>query len=362
MDKARTIMSNPDGILKYFGWPSVTLLQNGKIAVSASGLRYAHFCPFGKGVISFSEDGGKTYTPPCVVIDTPLDDRDTGIVAFGKSSVIVTSFNNTTQLQRNAINSTDRTQMHRSSVFAEAYLDMIDEEEEKKYLGSEFRFSHDCGITFGPLYKSPITSPHGPVELHDGTLLWVGRTFSKDDTMQENDAVKAYVVHMDGSMTYRGTIPAVFRDGKKILSCEPHTIELADGTLLCHIRVQAGLPRIFTIYQAVSADQGFTWSQPQQLLEDLGGAPAHLIRHSTGMILSVYGYREKPYGIRVICSADVGKSWSAPHPLFEDGLNGDIGYPCTVELPNGDLLTVFYAQDSEPGPAVIRQTVWRIES
>ena len=95
LGQVRTVMSNPDSKHNYFGWPTAVRLQNGKIAVVASGFRLGHVCPFGKTVISYSEDEGETFTYPAPVIDTPLDDRDGGILAYGKSGVIVTSFNNT---------------------------------------------------------------------------------------------------------------------------------------------------------------------------------------------------------------------------------------------------------------------------
>ena len=62
--------------------------------------RLEHVCPFGKAVISYSFDGGETYTLPAPVIDTTLDDRDAGICPFGESGVIFTSFNNSAEMQR----------------------------------------------------------------------------------------------------------------------------------------------------------------------------------------------------------------------------------------------------------------------
>lgn len=54
----KIIMSNPDSPFRYFAWPTVASLRDGRIAVGASGFRIDHICPFGKGVISFSNDGG----------------------------------------------------------------------------------------------------------------------------------------------------------------------------------------------------------------------------------------------------------------------------------------------------------------
>ena len=76
---SQIIMNNPDSKHNYFGWPTVAKLQNGKIAVVASGFRSRHICPFGKTVISYSDNNGESYTPPAPVIDTVLGDRDGGI-------------------------------------------------------------------------------------------------------------------------------------------------------------------------------------------------------------------------------------------------------------------------------------------
>ena len=95
----KIIMDNPESQHRYFGWPSVARLQNGKIAAVASGYRRRHVCPFGKAVIAYSEDEGETYTRPAAVIDTPLDDRDADITTFGDKGVVITSFNNTREFQ-----------------------------------------------------------------------------------------------------------------------------------------------------------------------------------------------------------------------------------------------------------------------
>ncbi len=361
-------MSNPCGKESYFAWPSAVRLQNGKIAVTASGYRYEHVCPFGKAVISYSEDEGNSFTIPAPVINTPLDDRDCGITTFGKSGVIVTSFNNALSFQRlHNRNNRQNPEQSKLGAFVEAYLDIVTPEEEKEYLGSTFRISTDGGVTFGPIHKSPITSPHGPVQLKDGTILWVGRVFSSNDTFSaQPTGVQAYRLDPnDGRMEYLSTIEPVTVDGISADSCEPHTIELADGTLLCHIRVQKYLPdpsqNIFTIYQSESTDGGRSWSKPHALLDRLGGSPAHLFMHSSGILLSTYGYRCAPYGVKVMFSKDLGKTWDTGHELYVNGVNDDLGYPCTVELDGGDLLTVFYAHQSKEEPAIIMGQKWRIE-
>ena len=56
-----------------FNWPSIARLSDGRLAVVSSGFRLAHVCPFGKVTIQYSSDEGITWTPPAVILDSPLD-------------------------------------------------------------------------------------------------------------------------------------------------------------------------------------------------------------------------------------------------------------------------------------------------
>ena len=138
--ETRTIMSNPHSKHNYFAWSTIARLKNGRIALAASGYRLKHVCPFGKTVISFSEDECETFSAPSPVVDTPLDDRDGGLLAFGESNVMVTSFNNTRDAQRS----------YKSTVtdYMLAYLDTVTDEEEEKYYGTNIAISKDKIIAF----------------------------------------------------------------------------------------------------------------------------------------------------------------------------------------------------------------------
>lgn len=344
--ETRIVMSNPGSKHNYFGWPTVALLQDGRIAVGASGFRLEHVCPFGTGVLSFSDDNGESYTAPMPVIDTPLDDRDIGICTFGESGVIVTSFNNSAAFQRD---------YNKDNDYVQNYIDTITEEDEEKYLGVLFRISNDCGKTFGQLYHSPVTSPHGPSVLRDGTVIWAGNNFN-----DYTGGIEVCSLNTENGKTeYIGRI--TIKDEKVILA-EAFLIELPDGKLICHMRGENGInDDLFTIYQSVSMDGGKTWSEPEMLLDLTEGAPPHIIMLKSGVLVCTYGRRIMPYGIRGMVSFDNGETWERDFLLYENTASDDIGYPSTIELEDGTLLTVFYATDGETLPCQILQQKWRIK-
>ena len=121
---------------------------------------------------------------------------------------------------------------------------------------------------------------------------------------------------------------------------------------------RGGEHRFFSTWQSVSSDGGRTFSRPEPLVGPQGGAPAHLLLHSGGTLISVYGYRQAPYGIRAMLSRDGGETWETDWILDDECDNGDLGYPATVELKDGSLLTVYYQNVN--GVSRIMQRVWKL--
>ena len=60
-------------------------------------------------------------------------------------------------------------------------------------------------------------------------------------------------------------------------------------------------------------------------------------------------------------SKDNGKTWDIDHDIYSGGVNGDLGYPSTVEMSDGTLLTVFYARPVDSPAVVIMQQRWALE-
>ena len=90
------------------------------------------------------------------------------------------------------------------------------------------------------------------------------------------------------------------------------------------------------------------------------GLPSHLLRLKDDRLLMSYGYRRRPFGNQARISDDHGKTWSAPITISSDGANGDLGYPTTIELDDGTLLTAWYEQLSSSPRAVLRLARWNL--
>ena len=73
-----------------------------------------------------------------------------------------------------------------------------------------------------------------------------------------------------------------------------------------------------------------------------------------------YGHRRAPLGNQARVSDDHGESWSSPLMLSTDGVSGDLGYPSTVQLGDGSLLTVWYEKMAGSDMAVLRQSRWNL--
>src|SRR6478672_6935993 len=76
----------------YHGWPTLARRRNGQLLLVCSGGREAHVCPFGRVELMTSDDEGKSWTWPRVLLDSAIDDRDSGVVETAKGSLLVTTF------------------------------------------------------------------------------------------------------------------------------------------------------------------------------------------------------------------------------------------------------------------------------
>ena len=343
--------------LGYFGWPSVARLDDGTLVAVSSGLRSEHICPWGKTVLNVSTDGGRSWTAPRVINDSPLDDRDAGVVHLGGGRLLVTWFTSDTRQYARA--DWVRARWGADEVAAwEVTLSTWTDELVRQWLGSWIMLSEDRGATWGAPIRVPVSTPHGPILLANGELLYLGKRYGKqvaDLGEIETGAILA-MRSADGGHTWEllGQVP-VYPGTSTTNYHEPHVVELPSGKLVGMIRLEnagaddvarAGLVH-FSMMQTESADGGRTWSVARPL--GFHGSPPHLLRHSSGVLLLAYGYRLAPYGQRVALSRDDGATWDHDWIIRDDGPDGDLGYPASVELDGGSLFTVYYQK--VPGDA-----------
>ncbi len=351
------VISRSDGY--YCGWPTVTRRSNGQLFVVWSGGREQHVCPFGRVDTMRSDDEGKTWSWPRTLLDGSIDDRDAGVLETAAGSLLVTTFTSLAYVDyelKRAIRQKGTSQAWPEKRLQDwlAVHERLREKQRKSELGQWMIRSTDGGITWSERYSSIVNSPHGPIQLSDGRQLYAGVKLWDSSRM-----VGVCQSVDDGqSWTWLAEIPIRSGDDAKNYH-ELHAVEATDGTIVVQIRNHNTKNHRETL-QCESNDGGKTWSVPHSI--GVWGLPSHLLRLGDGRLLMSYGYRREPFGVQARLSHDCGKSWSKPMSIASDGVGGDLGYPSTVELTSGRLLTVWYERMQRSPKAVLRQAEWSIES
>ena len=345
----------------YHGWPTVARRKNGELWLSWSGGRESHVCPFGQVHAMTSRDDGATWTWPRVLLDTATDDRDSGVIETAKGTLIVTTFTSLAyedHLKQAAIFATHTDKGWEKKAMPPEQLvkwtaahSRLNDAERKAELGEWLIRSTDGGKSWSTRIPTIVNSPHGPIQLADGRLLYAGKQLWTDDKKIGLCESK------DDGPTWQWLAEIPTRQGDKNAYHELHAVEAADGTIIAQIRNHNEAGKGWTL-QTESKDGGRTWSEMHPITF---GLPSHLLRLRDDRILMTYGHRRAPYGNQARVSADNGKSWSDPMIVSGDGIGGDLGYPSTVELADGTLLTVWYETMAQPKLAVLRQAKWRLE-
>jgi hypothetical protein len=114
---------------------------------------------------------------------------------------------------------------------------------------------------------------------------------------------------------------------------------LPNGTLYAVSRSDEN--SLFTLF---SKDKGRTWTDPKSLTRALEHPACLTVLHS-GNLLLTFGRRVRPMGCGALISRDNGQSWDFDKEvlLAGDGIeNFDLGYPSTVQLEDGTIVTALY--------------------
>ena len=363
-DATQTIVCKKNGeAYGYFAWPTVTKLDGDRLIAVSSGFRREHIDPEGKVAAWFSEDGGKTWSEPQILADTLLDDRDSGVV-YWNGKIIVSWF-----------------------CASQAYYNMtnIDDALDTKLMGGNYIISEDGGKTWSEIYCMPegMFTPHGLIINPQGGLTSVG--YLKYDKVNRTWGTGIGVRTTDGTMDENGFVwseaiviaTAEQQNEKKGMDFqEPYGIYNDDGVLIVVMRSNKGLYQC----ELYPGEAKFTaW----HLIAFVQETPAHMIQHSSGVMIMTYGYRgiyidpvtgatvsyternkDLTLGIRARLSYDGGLTWTREVilscGLYPASNSSDWGYTSTVELSDGKLLTLFYQRTGSETMASIYQIVWSL--
>jgi hypothetical protein len=346
----RVISMTPD---LYCGWPTLTRRSNGELLLVWSGGREQHVCPFGRVDMMRSKDNGETWTWPRTLLDSPIDDRDAGVLETAQGSLLVTTFTSLAyqsyeleKAQQSAAWPADKLQRWLAAHHR------LDQQQRQAELGQWMIRSTDGGITWSQRYTSIVNSPHGPIQLSDGRLLYAGKKLWTGGEVGVCEST-------DDGATWRWLAAIPTRDGDQAKNYhELHAAELPGGKLIVHIRNHNPVNKGETL-QCESTDGGRSWSDPHAI--GVWGLPSFLTKLKDGRLLMSYGHRRQPFGNQARISED-GATWSEPMVISDDGSGGDLGYPSTVQVDDGSLVTVWYERMKGSARAVLRQARWTIES
>lgn len=217
-------------------------------------------------------------------------------------------------------------------------------------LGAYTIASKDDGHTWSePRYVEtkgmPFTNLEGPtdapIEMPDGSILMAVIGYALNGEADNLAAVMLQSTDQGATWKYLSTI-AADPGGKLGGFMEPGIVRTKTGRIVAAMRNHAEENAIWTTW---SDDDGKTWRPPQQT--KMIGHPTDLIQLADGRVMATYGLRPmhaRPGGIRACFSADNGETWDVRTEvqLRNDFLNLDVGYPESIEMSEGRVLTVYY--------------------
>ena len=216
--------------------------------------------------------------------------------------------------------------------------------------------SADAGVTWQRLeYGHHMRTTRNFVELPDGSVLKFGCTGTREHRSDGPGPTAWRLRSTDRGLSWqRDEVPQW--DSSCRMFGEVFVLPLSDRLLAATrvsgqvARALAGAPPIGVgagaggetdegMLLMDSHDGGLTWEKPRWFLE-YSGVHAHLLKLAGGRILCAYRRRFLPYGVGAVVSNDDGVTWDTDHPIIV-GVRPTCygGWPTTVELPKGDLLT-----------------------
>jgi len=330
----------------YSAFPSLEVLDDGRLICAfreAVRRRFRrHIDPTSKAVIVRSLDGGYTWNPQTRTViyeEEGCGIQDPSVRRLRDGTLIANFF-------KWRVGTEDEVPQTNTSIRG---LDGV------HYAWTEGAYisrSFDGGKSWTRPVK--VNSPCGdftatsePVlELPDGVLLLPIYGQLPGDETPRSMIVRSY----DKGRTWKDPSTIAYDPLGNIGFYEPALLYIPGSEkILCLMRVHRR-PRVeygYYLYQSESKDLGETWTTPKRTL--MWGHPPNLTLLRDGSIICSYGYRRPPYGVRACISTNEGESWDIKDEIIlrSDGLDGDLGYPSTIQLEDGTILTAYYFREKD---------------
>ena len=149
----------------------------------------------------------------------------------------------------------------------------------------------------------------------------------------------------------------------------PASVRLSDSQILVAVRCRGRSRQSGKDWESLqnwidlygSDDNGQTWQYMNQPVEDTGrgGNPPTLTKLIDDRLCLTYGFRDAPHRICAKLSNDDGNTWGEEIVLRDNGGDHDIGYPRTIQRPDGVVVTVYYFDEEPDGERFIEATLWK---
>lgn len=232
--------------------------------------------------------------------------------------------------------------------------------------------SFDNGLTWDDPVCIDYTAKNGKrasvrgnvVELNDGSVLLGLPMYGSDKSDRFIRIIKSF----DKGKTWEKVC-----DLGKEIDCfmgEPNLFKTKSGKLACFIRTHLidgeknvyddGNSHMSPMHISYSYDNGITWTVPVKT-KFTSPSPFQAIQLRSGNVLLSYGHRYTPYGIKVVLlDGELTNINEADEILIrDDGVNHDLGYTSSVEMPNGDILVTYYIFHKNDTTRYIAGTILR---
>ncbi|GAA4749676.1 sialidase family protein [Flavisolibacter ginsenosidimutans] len=337
-------------------------LKNGEILLmTREGTE--HISNDGDVIMLRSKDGGKTWGDKITIAGIKnVDEREGCGIQLKDGTIMVGVFyNNLYDKDGEYAWPTNNPELQKLSESDKRYT-----EPGKHYLGAYTISSKDNGRTWSkPAYietaNMPFTNLEGPtdapIEMPDGSVLMAVIGYSPKSDVGNRSSVMLRSTDKGKIWSYLSTI-ASDPGGKLGGFMEPGIVRTKTGRIVVGLRNHAPENAIWSTY---SDDNGKTWAPVWKT--DMIGHPADIIQLKDGRLVMSYGIRDgihgSPGGIRACFSNDNGKTWDIKTEvqLRNDFLNVDVGYPESIQRPDGKVMTLYYYNLF--GKYFIGSTVWQ---